>query len=309
MGHARDSAADLVASEPRLKGATAYEFKSHHGGSWSPALADLGCHVLNERSGEKAQLVVDVHALAHEADVHASLAARRRRMAPGGLLVIECHHLAALVRDRQFDTVRHGHWSYLSLTALQALGAQHGLVPVRAAGTDSFGGSLRVTLADPADYGADESVARVLAEEAKLGLATQAGLSGLQDAATEVARELRRVLEELNASGRSVLGYGAPSKATVLLGVAGVGRELIDFTVDASTAKHGRLVPGARLPIRSVDELRAARPDTVLVFTWDIVDEVVDSLEQGGGWGASYLLPFPAPHIHGTRPGISRRGA
>ena len=53
------------------------------------------------------------------------------------------------------------------------------------------------------------------------------------------------------------------------------------------------------VPIRPIDELRAARPDVVLVLTWDIADEVISQLEAGGGWGATYLVPLPEPHEMG----------
>jgi len=93
-----------------------------------------------------------------------------------------------------------------------------------------------------------------------------------------------------------VLGYGAPSKAAVLLGVSDVGPDLLPYTVDAASAKHGRRIPGCGVPIRPVEHLLAARPDVVLILTWDIVDEVVDQLEAGGGWGARYIVPLPEPH-------------
>ena len=93
-----------------------------------------------------------------------------------------------------------------------------------------------------------------------------------------------------------MLGYGAPSKAPVLLDLAKVGTDLLPFTVDAAPGKHGRRIPGCGVPIRPIDDLRAARPDVVLVMTWDIVDEVMSQLEAGGGWGATYVVPLPEPH-------------
>jgi hypothetical protein len=92
-----------------------------------------------------------------------------------------------------------------------------------------------------------------------------------------------------------VAGYGAPSKAAILLGVSGVGRDLLPYTVDASPAKHGLAIPGDRIPIEAVDVLRERRPDTVLILTWDIADEVVAQLETVS-WGATYVVPLPAPH-------------
>ena len=82
----------------------------------------------------------------------------------------------------------------------------------------------------------------------------------------------------------------------MLLGVSEIGPDLLPFTVDAAAAKHGRRIPACGVPIRPVEDLRAARPEVVLVLTWDIVDEVVDQLEAGGGWGASYVVPLPEPH-------------
>ena len=294
---AQASVEELVARYPDLVGSTVFEFKSHHGGSWSPSLESRGCQLVAAGSDRRARLVVDVHALAHEPDVDASLQLRRGRLASDGLLVLECHHLTALVREGQFDTVRHGHWSYLSLSALARLADRHGLEVVRAEQTTAFGGSLRATLAWSGAHPVDASVSAVLREEEALGIENPAGLRVLQERTRAVAGALRDELVALRAAGCTVLAYGAPSKATVLLGVAGIGRDLVDFTVDASPDKHGRLVPGVRLPIHPVADLVAARPDVVLLLTWDIADEVVGDLEGDGGWGASYLLPFPTPHV------------
>ena len=83
----------------------------------------------------------------------------------------------------------------------------------------------------------------------------------------------------------------------MLLDLSKVGTDLLAFTVDAAPGKHGRRIPGSGVPIRSIDELRAARPEIVLVLTWDIADEVISQLEaDGGGWGATYLVPLPEPH-------------
>jgi hypothetical protein len=75
-----------------------------------------------------------------------------------------------------------------------------------------------------------------------------------------------------------------------------VGPDLLPFTVDAAPGKHGRRLPGCGIPIRPVEALREARPDVVLVLTWDIAEEVVGQLEAAGGWGAQYVLPLPDPH-------------
>ncbi len=162
-----------------------------------------------------------------------------------------------------------------------------------------FGGSLRVVLARRSSSRAvDPSVPEVLAAEQAAGLDDGTGLAGLADRAQASAGSLRAYLQEQHAAGRQVLGYGAPSKAAILLGVSEIGRDLLAFTVDAAELKHGLAVPGVRVPIRPVADLVAARPSVVLILTWDIADEVVAQLEAAGGWGAEYVVPLPVPQIY-----------
>jgi C-methyltransferase C-terminal domain/Putative zinc binding domain len=292
--HAARTVTAVLADHPFLVGGTVREFASHHGGSWLDALAGYGCRPAPD--SEPADLVVDVHGLAHEQDLAGQLALRASALAPEGLLVIEHHHLLPLVEQTQFDTIRHGHWTYLSLTAVSRLAGRHGLRPVRAIGEPVFGGSLRIVLAHQESvHAGDSTVAEVLAAEAAASLDDGNGLKSLADRAAESATALRAYLSGLRQSGRTVAGYGAPSKAAILLGVGGIGRDLLPYTVDASPAKHGLAIPGDRIPIEAVDVLCERRPDTVLILTWDIADEVVAQLETAG-LSAEYIVPLPMPH-------------
>jgi len=292
--HARRVVAAVLAERPWLAGGTVREFASHHGGSWLEALQEHGCR---PEPGGPAALVIDVHALAHEENVRAALDQRVAVLAEGGLLILEFHHLLPLVEQAQFDTIRHGHWTYLSLTTVERLGAERGLTVVQAVAEPVFGGSLRLVLThESSAHRMDESVRALLAAERRAGLHDGSGLERLQERARASAAALHSFLSEQRAAGRRVLGYGAPSKAAVLLGVADVGPHLLEFTVDAAPAKHGLAVPGVRVPIRPVQDLVAARPEVVLVLTWDIAEEVMSYLEDGGGWGTQYVLPVPTPH-------------
>jgi hypothetical protein len=292
--HARASVRQILERMGALSRLSVVEFASHHGGSWLDHLTAAGARLAS--GTERADLVVDVHALAHEREVGRALRVRAGRLAPQGLLVLEFHHLLPLLRGSQFDTVRHGHWSYLSLGAIQLLAGEYGLRVVSAQAVPVFGGSLRVLLCHRgAGWVTDGSVPALLGEETDAGLGRRESLARLQEATVRAADLLHTYLTRLQASGRTVLGYGAPSKAPVLLGVAGVGPDLLPFTVDLAPGKQGRRIPGCGIPIRPVEALRAAGPDVVLLLTWDIADEVIDQLETAGGWGAQYVVPLPEP--------------
>jgi len=295
--HAAEAAVAVLEESGLPPGATVVEIASHHGGSWLPHLVAAGLRPLAPDAVGQADLVVDVHALAHASDTDEALAAHARRLHPDGRLVLEFHHLLPLLLYGQFDTVRHGHPVYLSLLALGPALARHGLAMTSALQSAAYGGSLRVTarVDGPAAL-PDPSVERLLRAERAAGLDRPRALKELQKQARRTGRALYEHLLEARRTGRVVLGYGAPSKASVLLCSSGVGRELLPFTADLSPAKQGRRLPGCAVPIRSPGELLAARPDEVLILTWDIADEVAEQLAVVTSWGGRFVVPVPEPH-------------
>ena len=297
LAHAAASATQIVALEGARPGDRVIEIDSHHGGSWLDGFRVAGLVV--SAPDQVADLVADVHGIAHEPDLHGPLAAHARRLAPGGRLVLEFHHLLPMVEQAQVDTVRHGHWVYLSMTALTRLLPLHGLVAVRAVPVEVFGGSLRVTTARLDDHPeVDASVADVLEAERRAGLERPESLVTFGHDGLRTARAFARHLMDARDQRFTVAGYGAPSKAPVLVSLAGVGEDLLPYTVDLSPAKQGCRLPGTRIPILTPDELLARRPSEVVILTWDIADEIVQQLSRtaaGTGWRPRLFVPLPAP--------------
>ena len=67
----------------------------------------------------------------------------------------------------------------------------------------------------------------------------------------------------------------------------------IPFTVDASVAKHGRFMPGSRLPILPISQLSESRPDFILVLPWDLAEEIISENRYVAAWGARFAIPLP----------------
>jgi hypothetical protein len=243
--------------------------------------------------------VVDLHGLMHEQDLDAAVAAHAARLAPGGRLICEFYYLGALVEGSLIDTIRHGHFSYLSLITASRLLAAHGLAVCSAERVPVFGGSLRLTVRRHADVTAiDDSVTELSRIEATVGLDRTAAIATLWDSGRAAAAALRELLVSAAERGVTVVGYGAPSKAAVLLALAGVDVGLLPYTVDLAPAKHGCRIPGAFVPIRPVEVLVDDNPDEVLVLTWDIADEVIGQLKgmaSGTNWRPKFWVPLPVP--------------
>jgi hypothetical protein len=113
-------------------------------------------------------------------------------------------------------------------------------------------------------------------------------VSGLQHRSQRSAASLRDWLAAARAAGRTVLGYGAASRAVALLCQAGIDSDLLPGIVDASPAKRGLRMPGTDIPVLDTSALRAQRPDSVLLFVADLLTEVRAAFPEvesaGGRW-------------------------
>jgi hypothetical protein len=272
-------------------GARVTEYGSPHGGSWLPLLSDVS--LVPVADSEPADVLVDCFGLMHAADQYGALAGRLARLDAGGVLLVQYHSLATIVRNGQWNALRHGHYAYYSTTAMVAMLASQAFSPFAAWRFDLYGGTILLAArrnAEIAEASADQdgAVADLLAEDAKVGAADAAVLRGLESRARATATGLVDWLAAERDAGRLVVGYGAASRAVALLCKAGVDRGLLPAIADASPAKHGLRMPGTDIPVVSPVQIGAAPPDSVLLFVSDLRAEVMAAFPEveaaGGMW-------------------------
>lgn len=284
-----EQAADAVARVagsgwlPPGGGAVA-EYGSPHGGSWLGLLADRGLQAVPD--AEPADVVVDCFGLMHEPDQAAALTARAARLRPGGVLLVQFHSLATIVRGGQWNALRHAHYAYYSTPVLVEMLAGAGLTARAALRFPLYGGT--VLLVATRGGTPDDTVTELVAEELDAGVRDPAVVGGLQRSALDAAEHLAFWVATERAAGKRVLGYSAASRSVALLCRAGLSAELLPAIADAAPAKRGRRLPGSAIPVIGPGELVAARPDAVLLFVPDLLPEVRRSLPQieasGGRW-------------------------
>jgi hypothetical protein len=255
-----------------LRGSTVLEFGSPHGSTWIPLLTQRGFDVTVP--GIPADVVLDCFGMMHEPDQRAAVSKRALVTAPDGVLLLQFHSIATIVREKQWNALRHGHFAYYSLTTLVHHLATVGMSVVAAWEFELYGGTVLIAVTHSAERKPDGTVERILAEERRLGITAPEGLSVLQRGADEHVATLRGWLRSEADAGRRVYAYAAASRAVALFARAGLRADLLKAVADASKAKQGRRMPGTDIPIIAPSELVAAGPDTVLVTVPDLLDEV-----------------------------------
>ena len=276
------------------RGTRVLEYPSPHGGTWVEQLARRD---MVEVSEGPAELIVDIFGMMHDADQRAALIERRDRLADDGVLLMQYHTLAAIVRGVIWNALRHGHFAYYSTPALVRMGEEVGLTAVGAWEYPLYGGTIMLAFARKGSRwgGQAADVTAMIERETAEGIQDPATVASLGTALRESVAAIKEYLADTTAKGLTVAGYGAASRTSALLRASGIEREQVVAVADASTAKHGRTMPGNRIPIVAPADLVDLRPDRVLLFVPDLLDEVRRALPEIEANGGRWVVLDPMP--------------
>lgn len=242
-----------------------------------------------------ADLTAANNVLAHVPDIDDFVGGFALLLAEGGVSTFEFPSLLSLVSERQFDTIYHEHYSYLSLTAVERVFAANGLAVFDVETLPTHGGSLRI-YAERADARRRAEGAGLAAQrmrEAEVGIASAAFYEGFQAQAEAVKDDFLRFLLDAKRDGARVCAYGAAAKGNTLLNFAGVRPDLLPFVVDRSPGKQGRHMPGSRIPIVSEERIRETRPELVVILPWNLRAEIAEQLAYVRDWGGRFVTAVP----------------
>jgi hypothetical protein len=245
--------------------------------------------------GRRADLIVGNNVLAQVPEINSFVGGLPLALKPGGTVTMEFPHLMRLIEGNQFDTIYHEHFSYFSLIAAERIFAAHGLTIFDVEELWTHGGSLRVYArhADDTSRPPSPRMRELREREEKAGFRRLETYAAFEERVRETKRRLLELLIEAKRSGRTIAGYGAPGKGNTLLNYCGLRTDFIDYTVDRNPYKHGRFLPGTRIPIYPPSRIEETRPDLVLVLPWNLKDEILAQLGYIRDWGGQFIVPIP----------------
>ena len=252
------------------------------------------------REGRRADLVLGNNVLAQVPDLNGFVEGLKLLLKPAGVLTLEFPHLLRLIEHNEFDTIYHEHFSYFSLYTTQRIVESHGLRIFDVEELSTHGGSLRVFACRMEDQSraTTPAVARIFQAEEDAGLTSIEGYQSFSQKVQETKWALVEFLISARRAGKSVAGYGAPGKSATLLNYCGIGRDLIEYTVDRSPYKQGRFLPGTHIPILHPEKIRETRPDYVVILPWNLKDEITQQLGYIREWGGRFVVPIPVVTVY-----------
>lgn len=256
----------------------------------------FGIEVAREvrREHGPASVVTAANCFAHIEDVHAIVDGIVEMLKSDGVFISESHYLVSLLDTLQYDTIYHEHLRYYSLASLKHLLEMHDLEVFHARPIPSHGGSIRVYSASRGSHPVQDSVGKMLETEPR-GAAMRKRLETFRSDVILSKLRLIAMLRDLKEKGARVAGISAPSRASTLVNYVGLDEGLIDYVCEISgSLKIGKFMPGTQIPVVDESRLYDDQPESAVIFSWHIADELAPKLKARGFRG-QLITPLPVP--------------
>jgi 2-polyprenyl-3-methyl-5-hydroxy-6-metoxy-1,4-benzoquinol methylase len=243
----------------------------------------------------KADLILGNNVFAHVPDINNFVKGLKELLNDSGTVTLEFPHLFKLIENNQYDTIYHEHFWYFSVYSLQNVFKEHKLTIYDIEELPTHGGSLRLYLKhfENSSMPVSKNVQDVIDNEIKHGINK---LDYYQAFVNRVRKNKLDILEFLirqKKDGKKIAAYGAAAKGNTFLNYCGIKNDLIDFVVDASPIKQNKLLPGSHIPVVSEKVLQLEKPDYILIFPWNIKDEISAQINYIKDWGGKFVVAFP----------------
>ena len=226
---------------------------------------------------KQADLIIANNVYAHVPDINDFTRSLKILLKKNGTITIEFPHILELIKNNQFDTIYHEHFFYFSIKTVSKIFKKHRLKIYDVETINTHGGSLRIYgchLSDKKKI--NKSVINLIRKEKIFGLDDLKTYLNFQTRVEKIKNNLLLFLIKNKTLNNKIYGYGAAAKANTILNFAGIKNDLLPFIFDKADTKRGKYMPGSHIPILSSKLIKKHLPDYLLIFTWNILNEIIN---------------------------------
>ena len=221
---------------------------------------------------KNADLILASNVFAHSDKLKEMAECMISLLSKKGTIIIEIQYLMNTLKDLTFDNIYHEHYNYWSLTSLINFFNQFNVKIFKSERVDTHGGSLRVYIKKDKKVRIESSVKKMLKDEENFGIKDFKTYQQFGEKVYKIRHNVLTNIKKLKKYNKTVIGYGAPAKATTALNFFGISEE-IKFIVEDNKLKHNKFIPGVKIPIKHKSQIKNKK-NTLLVLAWNFYKDI-----------------------------------
>ncbi len=264
-----------------------------------------GIHTINDYFTEQvvnqiishfghADLVTSHNALAHIDDLRPVFSNINNLLKPGGHLIFEVGYFKSVLENFIFDTTYHEHLDYHHAAPLVNMLISMGFSVIDISTNNVQGGSLRLWFQKLKSPSISPSAQLFLDNERSSILYDLPALNTWTENINKSMAAFGSLVKSYASLSKKIVGYGVPTKATLLLSLAGLDISHIPYFIEDNPLKVNRYLPGLGIPIFPLDKLYQDKPDVIIIFAWNFSEDIIKKLRDTVDWDVVCITPLPS---------------
>ncbi|MAH97744.1 MAG: SAM-dependent methyltransferase [Euryarchaeota archaeon] len=240
----------------------------------------------------KCDLIIANNVIAHIPKLIDFLKGIKLLLKEDGISSIEFQYLPNLIKNLQFDTMYHEHFSYFSLHSFNYAAELVGLEIFDSEEIETHGGSMRVYIKNKENKKLTISKRKIkyLNKEIKLGITD---IKYYKLFKKNVLKIKQNSLNLINKNKNNVIGYGASAKGITFINYLKLSNKNIVAIYDKNPIKANHFIPGTQIPILLSEKLNFIKNKIVIILSWNISKEIHNELRQYKKNGLKFYVCIP----------------
>ena len=262
----------------------------------------FGLQTANElkQTGCEADLLIAINVLPHLPNIKDFVEGIKKILKPNGICMIQFStYMLPFLHDTEFDSIYHEHYYYFSLLSVQKILSTFKLEIFDVDELSIHGGSLRIYVKHQENLKIkiNQKVNNLIKKEIENGLDLVSTYESFSKRVTSSKLKIWNFFITAKENNKKIIGYGAPAKGNTMLNFCGIGKDIIEYTVDISPHKQGLFLPGTHIPIKKPEIIKETKPDYVIILAWNFKEEISQQMNFIREWGGKFIVLHPKIEI------------
>jgi len=221
---------------------------------------------------KNADLILASNVFAHSDKLKEMAECMFKLLSKNGTIIIEVQYLLNTLKDLTFDNIYHEHYNYWSLVSLVNFFKQFDSTIFKAEKINTHGGSIRIYIKKGNKTKIENSIKNLLQEEEDYGIKKFETYQEIGKKINKLKENVVKNINILKKKNKTIIGFGAPAKATTALNFFGISNQ-IDFIIEDNKLKHNKFIPGVKIPIKAKEYLNIENA-LILVLAWNFYEDI-----------------------------------
>jgi len=238
-------------------------------------------------------LIFAANCICHIPDLDQTFKAVHNLLSDKGIFVFEDPSLAQMINNNSYDQIYDEHPHIFSVIALNNLLTKNNLKIIKVDNTPVHGGSNRLWVVKNTNSQLpDKSVKNNIEFEKILKLNTFSTFKKFAKKVEQSKKDLVNLLINCKKQNKKVISYGATSKSTTVFNYCGINSDLIQYIIDTTPEKIGKLAPGSHIPIIESQGIQQD-VDVAYLGAWNFAIEILKKEKELVDKGGRFLTHVP----------------